>query len=180
MPRITDAEISRARLEALPFSYREVGSSAGVLPAGYRHLEVERRLGAGAERFEIAVQRLMTWDMHRRAGLLVDLARPTVTTGGVALLSMLFGPVTIAAPVRVVEAVAERRVRGFAYGTLPGHPESGEERFLIHHDPDDTVRATIRAFSRPARWFTRLGGPVARRVQDRTTDSYLAGLAAHR
>jgi uncharacterized protein (UPF0548 family) len=78
-----------------------------------------------------------------------------------------------------VVAVDDRpRVQGFAYGTLSRHPASGEERFLIHHDADDTVRATIRAFSRPGRWYTKLGAPLARHVQDRTTNRYLDALAA--
>ena len=45
----------------------------------------------------------MTWDMHRRVGLLVDFAGPTVTAGQVAVVSFLLGPVPIAAPVRVVD-----------------------------------------------------------------------------
>ena len=64
--------------------------------------------------------------MHRRAGLLVDPARPRVLAGDVAVLSLLLGPWPIVAPVRVVDVVDEPRVRGFAYGTLPGHPETGQ------------------------------------------------------
>ena len=160
-----------------PFSYPEVGASAGALPPGYRHLDVERHLGTGADRFATVVESLMTWDMHRRAGLEVDAAAPRVAAGGEAVLSLRLGPWLIACPVRVVDVVDQPMARGFAYGTLPGHPESGEERFLVHHDPDDTVRATIRAFSRPGPWFSRLGGPVARRLQERTTDRYLDALA---
>ena len=47
---------------------------------------------------------------------------------------------------------------GFAYGTLPGHVESGEERFLIEWDlSDDGVWYNILAFSRPNRLSARLG-----------------------
>ena len=42
------------------------------------------------------------------------------------------GPVT--APCRVVYVVDEPDRRGFAYGTLTGHPESGEELFTVRHD----------------------------------------------
>lgn len=76
----------------------------------------------------------------------------------------------------MVDVVDQPGVQGFAYGTLPGHPEAGEERFLIHFD---TVRATIRAFSRPARWYTKLGAPLARRIQDKTTEKYLDALKAN-
>lgn len=178
-PDATPGGREYARLAALPFSYPEVGASAGNLPPGYRHITVERTLGVGPNRFHTAVERLMSWDMHRRAGLLVDFTPPLVTQGQVAVVSILIGQVPIGAPVRVVDVVDQPSVQGFAYGTLPGHPEAGEERFLIHYDADDTVRATIRAFSRPARWYSKLGAPLARRIQDKTTERYLDALTAN-
>lgn len=46
---------------------------------------------------------------------------------------------------------------GFAYGTLPGHVESGEERFQIEwHRSDDSVWYDILAFSRPNHPLARL------------------------
>jgi uncharacterized protein (UPF0548 family) len=57
---------------------------------------------------------------------------------------------------------------GFAYGTLPGHVERGEERFLVEWDQgDDAVWYDILAFSRPNHLLTRLGYPVVRRLQKR-------------
>ena len=54
------------------------------------------------------------------------------------------------------------------YGTLPGHVESGEERFLIEWDRDtDRVCYDILAFSRPNHLLTRLGYPLVRRSQKR-------------
>jgi len=59
--------------------------------------------------------------------------------------------------------VDEPRRRGFAYGTLPGHPERGEEAFLITHHDDGTVTFAITAFCAPgsplARAAGRWGGP---------------------
>lgn len=78
-PDATAGGRERARLAALPFSYAEVGGSAGDLPPGYRHINVERYLGVGIDRFQTAVERLMSWHMHRRAGLLVDFTPPQVT-----------------------------------------------------------------------------------------------------
>ena len=53
-------------------------------------------------------------------------------------------------------------------GTLPGHPESGEERFAVRRDPDSSaVYAEVSAFSRPATWWSKAGGPfvlVAQRI----------------
>jgi uncharacterized protein (UPF0548 family) len=72
---------------------------------------------------------------------------------------------------RVVYAVVETGPVsrfGFAYGTLPGHVESGEERFLIEWDRgDDGVWYDILAFSRPNHLLTRLGYPLVRRAQKR-------------
>ena len=57
---------------------------------------------------------------------------------------------------------------GFAYGTLPGHVESGEERFLIEwHRGENSVWYDILAFSRPNHFLTRLGYPMVRRTQKR-------------
>ena len=57
---------------------------------------------------------------------------------------------------------------GFAYGTLPGHAESGEERFVVEWDRDrGEVCYDIVAFSRPRHILARLGYPWARRVQKR-------------
>ena len=57
---------------------------------------------------------------------------------------------------------------GFAYGTLPEHAESGEERFTVEwHEADDAVWYDILAFSRPHQLLARLGKPVARRLQKR-------------
>jgi uncharacterized protein (UPF0548 family) len=55
---------------------------------------------------------------------------------------------------------------GFVYGTLPGHVECGEERFLIEWDQsNDSVWYDILAFSRPHHVLTRIGYPVVRRLQ---------------
>jgi hypothetical protein len=57
---------------------------------------------------------------------------------------------------------------GFAYGTLPGYVESGEEHFLIEWDQgNDGVWCDILAFSRPNQFSARLGYFVVRRLQKR-------------
>lgn len=70
--------------------------------------------------------------------------------------------------VSVVDEAGPLSKFGFAYGTLPGHVESGEERFLIEWDrSDDGVWYDIVAFSRPNPFSARLGYPVVRRLQKR-------------
>jgi uncharacterized protein (UPF0548 family) len=80
-------------------------------------------------------------------------------------------------PVRVVYVVDEPTRKGFAYGTLPGHPEEGEESWIIEHRDDDSVWMTVRAFSRPANPFWWAVYPVLRIVQEVFTRRYLTALA---
>jgi uncharacterized protein (UPF0548 family) len=57
---------------------------------------------------------------------------------------------------------------GFAYGTLPDHVETGEERFKVEWDlNDDTVCYDILAFSRPNQRLVKMAAPLARQLQKR-------------
>lgn len=159
-------------------TYPEVGASLGVLPPGYRHLAVERELGNGAVVFDIAVARLFAWEMHRAAGLRVARGTPPAAVGVEVQLGFGVGPLRLPAWCRVVEVVDTPQRRGFTYGTLAGHPEIGEESFLVEHHPDGRVVGRVIAFSRPGRWFTRLAGPVGPLLQRRTARRYLASLCA--
>ena len=94
--------------------------------------------------------------------------------GDTALLGIFLG---IKFPVRVIYVVDEPRRRGFAYGTLPGHPEDGEEAWVIDHRDDDSVWITVRAFSRPANGWWWLVNPVLRVFQELYTRRYLRALA---
>ncbi|GAA3125089.1 uncharacterized protein (UPF0548 family) [Kribbella aluminosa] len=78
-------------------------------------------------------------------------------------------------PVASVWTVNEPDRIGFAYGTLQGHPESGEESFLVARAADG-VYVAIRAYSRPASWYTRLAGPVTRKAQYCAATRYAAAL----
>jgi uncharacterized protein (UPF0548 family) len=56
---------------------------------------------------------------------------------------------------------------GFAYGTLEKHVAKGEERFLVEwNTKTNHVTFSILSFSQPASWFTKIGYPVARYIQD--------------
>ncbi|KDO97164.1 MULTISPECIES: DUF1990 family protein [Mycobacterium avium complex (MAC)] len=147
-------------LEELPLTYSEVGATAsGDLPAGYHHQHVERQIGTGAARFEQAAGAVLRWGMQRGSGLRVQASSEVAVVDAVVVVRLGFVP----APCRVVYVVDEPDIRGFGYGTLPGHPESGEERFVVRHNPaTSAVYAEVTAFSRPATWWARAGGPVLR------------------
>ena len=64
---------------------------------------------------------------------------------------------------------------GFAYGTLPGHPESGEESFVVERRGGATF-FTVSAFSKPVDPLARLAGPLGRVVQRSITRRYVNSL----
>lgn len=107
-----------------------------------------------------------------RAGLKVTAS--SEIAGPDSTLIVCLGPkfIAVRAPLRVVYVVDEPKRCGFAYGTLPGHPECGEEAFVLDSD-GKTVTFTITAFSRPATLLSKVAGPVATRVQDYITERYL-------
>ncbi len=158
-------------------TYPEIGASAGTLPARYRHVRRSREIGSGGAVFDAAAQRLLGWDVHRRAGLDVEATSPTATLGSTVVMRLSVGRVRLVFPCRVVLALDEPHRKGFAYGTLPGHPEVGEELFAVTRDDDDRVRVEVCAFSRPGTWWLRWGNQVGTRVQDWMTDRYVAAAA---
>jgi uncharacterized protein (UPF0548 family) len=101
---------------------------------------------------------------------------PYITNGMTARLKIPFRALTVDAPVRVVYVIDETNRIGFGYGTMRGHPQSGEESFIVDHRDDDAVWLTIRAFARPSTWYYRLASPVLRLQQTRLTKRYLRAL----
>jgi uncharacterized protein (UPF0548 family) len=163
-------------LLAADLTYAEVGGTRGDLPKGYRQLRRTLVVGVGADCFREASTTLLQWEMHRRAGVSVRASSEAVIDGAVAVLRLGWGPVGVNAPVRVVYVIDEEDRKGFAYGTLPGHPERGEEAFVVELRDGGEVAFTIRAFSRPASLLARVGGPVSRAVQRWATHRYLHAL----
>lgn len=78
---------------------------------------------------------------------------------------------------RVVSVVDEPNRLGFAYGTLPIHPEQGEESFIVERDDAGEVTFRLVAASRPRHGLARLCPPVARRLQRAATERYLDAMA---
>ncbi|GGF40684.1 DUF1990 family protein [Subtercola lobariae] len=101
---------------------------------------------------------------------------PHVAPGVSAELVVHVFGVKFVAPVRVVSVTNDEHRVGFAYGTLPGHPETGEESFMVERRADDSVWVTIRSFSRPSTWYFKLGSPLVRWQQRKATKQYLRAL----
>ena len=85
---------------------------------------------------------------------------------------------------RIVYTIEEKEASllkryGFAFGTLPGHVELGEERFTVEwHLGDDSVSYEVFAFARPAHPLARVGPPFVRLVQRRFAAASLRAMAA--
>jgi uncharacterized protein (UPF0548 family) len=158
-------------LAQLPLTYPEVGATAsGDLPPGYNHLRIEAQIGTGRACFEQAADSVMHWGMQRGAGLGVRASSEAVDVSTVVLVRL----VVLRAPARVVYVIDEPDLRGFAYGTLPGHPECGEERFAVRFDPaTSAVFAEVSSFSRPATWWGKAAGPVVLIAQRLIAKRYL-------
>jgi uncharacterized protein (UPF0548 family) len=122
--------------------------------------------------WDAAKTALGQWRAHRGAGVRV---RPSVPPhkGQTVALAIRVGPVFFEAPCRVTSTVDEPDRFGFTYATLPGHPEEGEEAFLLSRDERGRVVFDVTAISRPADLMTRLGGPVSRLLQRSISDRYL-------
>ena len=160
---------------AAPFSYPEVGATAkwdsqevgAALAARYDVDRHEFALGTGRARFERAVGALSSWRHFEIPWLELHGAGAVEPGRVVAVVVRLIG-VWFLNPCRVVYAnlSSELDSAAFAYGTLRGHAECGEERFSVSFDPmSELVRYRITAFSRPAIAASKLGYPFARRVQ---------------
>ncbi|HEY2837761.1 MAG TPA: DUF1990 domain-containing protein [Pirellulales bacterium] len=166
--RPTPQQVEQFLLEQadLPFSYSSVGATATTPPAGFDCDRARVRLGEGEIVFAAACNALRAWTQFD-LGWTAALPRDTPLEGNrvVAVLARACGMWTLNAA-RIVYVVNSATQFGFAYGTLPGHVERGEERFLIEIDPaNGTVWYDILAFSRPNHAMVRLGYPLVRRLQ---------------
>lgn len=151
---------------ARSLSYQEVGATRhGPLPAGYHHLHHTTRIGSGRAAFEAAGAAVTGWRMHRMSGAALRASAERAEPGVRVEVSAGIGPVRLRVPCEVIWTAYEQDRTGFAYGTLTGHPELGEESFLVDLHDDGSVWFTVLAFSRPAAWYTRLGGPLVPVVQ---------------
>ncbi|MFD3546571.1 DUF1990 family protein [Streptomyces sp. NPDC058655] len=163
-------------------NYPDRGATARrPLPAGYHHLHHRTRVGDGRAAFEAAGTAVTTFLAHRTSGMGVRTDVGAARPGARVEVGIGLGPLRITAPCQVIWTAYEPARIGFAYGTLDGHPECGEESFLVERDAEDRVWFTVTAFSRPNRWYTRLAGPVVPFLQlryARRLGRHVRGLAA--
>jgi uncharacterized protein (UPF0548 family) len=153
-------------------TYSPLGRSLdGATPKGlHRH---SWSVALPVETYDAAVGALNGWAVHRTSGLTVVADGPIEVGTNVAMSAPL--PVGfVDATCRIVAVVNEAHRAGFAYGTLPVHPEIGEEAFLIVREKHQ-VRFDVHAVSAP-RSHVPLVRPLADRLQDVAVKRYLEAM----
>jgi uncharacterized protein (UPF0548 family) len=155
----------------LGFTYEAVGATASMPPDEYAVDHTRIKLGEGEEVFMRAKAALRRWQQFRLGWVEAWPSQATIEAGGiVAVVAHEIGLWWLNACriVYVVDEPGSVSRYGFAYGTLPDHAGTGEERFLVEWDrANGEVRYDILAFSRPNRLLVRLGYPYMRWVQKR-------------
>lgn len=125
--------------------------AAAVWPptdGSHRRSEVTGVIGHGDDDFAAAREGVLRWRVKTASGFSVDDDSPVVAGKRLTVTARVAG-ITVVEPVQVVDVVDVPGRAGFSYRTLPGHPVSGEEAFVVYQD-GDTVRIAIRSLTRPA------------------------------
>jgi uncharacterized protein (UPF0548 family) len=184
---------TRAPLADRVLSYQDAGATCPAAsgwnpPAGYRSSTATIRIGTGDAYWQAASAAVLAWGVKTRSGFTVQPDRPSdvnspaggrVHTDERYWLLAHLGSVTIREPAQVVAVVDEPDRCGFAYGTLHGHPVSGEEAFILSRDADGAVHLTLRSLTRPGLGWWRLAFPgvlVAQRIYRRRYQRALVAL----
>jgi uncharacterized protein (UPF0548 family) len=191
-PTTTQIEALIERQAGANWSYDDVRVTYGGSPprrAGWITDRHRVPLGQGEECFKAAAAAISTWQMFPTQVARVYWTQVVPEPGAVVAVRYFAAPFRLwmVFPARVVYTIDDEvetdrgpvRRFGFAYGTLPDHPERGEERFLVEWNrADDRVEYELLAYSRPGHWLARLGFWYARYEQAKFRR--LSGLAMQR
>lgn len=171
---MTGRRIARGEL-----NYPCIGSTEHGAPPEHYSVFTERvYLGDGMATYRRVAYGILAWQLQKRSGLRIRADNPSVVPGARVVSGFGVGPFRINAPCEVVWARQpvpgdHPQSAGFGYGTLPGHPERGEEAFEVEVDADGRVFFRVTAFSRHSNWFYRAGGALAKRAQRLITSRYI-------
>lgn len=174
MPHVTHRlpPAEAARLRQLPTTAPD-GMTATTSMPGWRTFSQTRQILR--KDFEAAANELMRWRVQTSSGLRVWAEDEPLTTGSVILMRLGLGPFSQKFACRVRYVIDKTDRRGFAYETLPGHPEVGVEEFVLERRVDG-VYFTVSACGRPRTRVLRALAPVVELVQDAMTRRYLRAL----
>jgi uncharacterized protein (UPF0548 family) len=156
MPSQTQLAAYLKNRNRLPFSYQEVGASAGVFPAHYHQHSNRFYLGEGPACWQRAKAAIDQWQPFNNGWANVfPAAAPIEEKVAVVVSFRIFG-VWWKNACRIVYVTHTDKAHGFAYGTLPGHVGRGEEYFGVERDEDGKCWFVLKAYSQPDYWAARL------------------------
>lgn len=149
-----------------PYSYAEQGATAHeTLVKGFDNDFNAVELGVGTEVWMAAKAAVRQWKMFPGDWACIWPDVTPIRAGEVVAMQAKVMGLWWLNSCRLVYVIDEPDRFGFAYGTLPGHVECGEELFAVERTAEGRVRYVIKAFSRPRLWIARLGYPIARAYQ---------------
>ncbi|HEX4413100.1 MAG TPA: DUF1990 domain-containing protein [Lacipirellulaceae bacterium] len=167
----------------LELTYGAVGATFDQtpMPAGYAVDNIRVELGRRRTAFDRAKAGLASWRQFDLGWLQAFPDDTPIRMNESVLVVARAGGVWWTNAARIVHVLDDDSNAsskfGFAYGTLPGHVERGEERFLIEWDhATDIVWFEILAFSRPQHFLVRLNRRRARAMQKRFAAESTAAL----
>jgi uncharacterized protein (UPF0548 family) len=150
----------------LPFTYPMVGETRRSLaPVGFDHDFNTIDLGSGDAVWQAACTALRAWRMFPKPWTMITPTQAPLRMGTVVAMSAQVFGIWWINSCRIVYVIDEPNRFGFAYGTLPGHVEKGEELFLVERGEDGAVWYSLRAFSKPRQFLLRLTYPLSRVFQ---------------
>ena len=179
IPSKAKAQFWLNRVSKLPITYWERGATTWKrMPQEFTHDEQRLEIGSGDAAWKAAKEAIQNWKMFPSDWIQLSDA-PRIEVGQQVLVTARLLGFWWSNPARIVYTVEEENKFGFAYGTLPGHLEQGEELFLVERDEQGNVFYTLRVMSRPQWWLAKLFKGFARRQQARfRKESYASMVAA--
>jgi len=148
----------------LTYTYPEVGASAEDTLSDYDNDYNYSTIGQGEEAWQKAKQALRDWQHFPQDWTKIYPIAPLEKDAVVVVMIRLWG-LWWKNSSRIVYTWDAPDKFGFAYGTLPGHFETGEEAFWVEKNDVGEVSYHIRAFSKPRFWMAKIGYPIARIYQ---------------
>lgn len=148
----------------MPFSYEEVGASKEKIPLGYPINHRRVQLGSGTDAFACARKAIESWTMYRLDWTRIYPPVAPIAQDETVCVIVNHGFCWSLNPCRIVYVLEENGGEieryGFAFGTLPGHSEEGEEKFTVERRrADDSVWYELLSFARPHHILARIGFP---------------------
>jgi uncharacterized protein (UPF0548 family) len=168
LPTTSELDDFLTKEGTLLYTYQSLGASRTEEQVkGFDNDYQRVMIGSGDAAWTDAKEKMRHWQMFPADWTIILPEGAPIREGQVvAMYAKAFG-LWWCNSCRVVYTIDEPGRFGFAYGTLPGHIECGEELFLLEKDEKGHVWYTIRAFSKPRHWLARLGYPAMRYFQAR-------------